>query len=171
VAPALDILRQVDDLVMQKDDTAGPPLRSGGPGPLGSAPILVPWCVNERWTVSQCAGQLLDSVILVLPQSSLGDLRAMEPRKFDGETDGAQGPLHSDPVSGTPAWSMRRLFELIDEAIDSAGAQLARSAGLWANAPSPSDERDQPTGGRQSRELSTRSRLEEPESDHGISPW
>jgi hypothetical protein len=34
-----------------------------------------------------------------------------------------------------PAWSIAELIHLLDEAIDSAGSQLARSAGLWDDTP------------------------------------
>jgi hypothetical protein len=39
------------------------------------------------------------------------------------------------------AWSMARLIQLLDDAIDSAGAQLARSAGLWDDTPSEAPAR------------------------------
>jgi hypothetical protein len=107
---------------------------------------------------------------MVLPQGSQGDLRVMEPRKLNGETNGARGQSYPDAVSGIPGWSIRRLIELIEEAIDSAGAQLARSAGLWADSPALLDERDRPAARRQSGSLSARALLEEPDKDHGIGP-
>lgn len=42
----------------------------------------------------------------------------------------AENP-ESAPLRRVPGWSIERLLVLLDEAIDSAGAQLARSAGLW----------------------------------------
>jgi hypothetical protein len=46
------------------------------------------------------------------------------------------GHLELDAVEREgPAWTIGRLIELVDDAIDTAGAQLARSAGLWADSP------------------------------------
>jgi hypothetical protein len=53
---------------------------------------------------------------------------------------GNDEPPNSEPAAEhrqrSPAWTMGRLIELLDEAIDSVGAQLVRSAGLWADAAS-----------------------------------
>jgi hypothetical protein len=56
---------------------------------------------------------------------------------FKGMTDEAIADGQEKPVDSTPsqsrfgAWSMGMFIRLVDEAIDSAGAQLARSGGLW----------------------------------------
>jgi hypothetical protein len=55
------------------------------------------------------------------------------------DTDGAarESDMALDPATAVehpqrpPAWSVGRVIELLDQAIDTAGAQLARSAGLW----------------------------------------
>lgn len=69
-----------------------------------------------------------------------------------------------------PAWSIARLVELVDAAIDTAGAQLARSVGLSDDLPTPFDERDRPSGHRRTRLSSARDLLEQPDSDSGLSP-
>jgi hypothetical protein len=66
------------------------------------------------------------------------------------------------------SWSIRRLIELLDEAIDTAGAQLARSAGLWADSATPFDERDRPSTRRRSHSSLARSASEESDRDRGI---
>jgi hypothetical protein len=66
------------------------------------------------------------------------------------------------------SWSIRRLIELIDDAIDTAGVQLARSAGLWADSPTPFDERDRPPTRCRSQLSSVRSPSDEPDRDRGI---
>jgi hypothetical protein len=43
-----------------------------------------------------------------------------------------------------PAWAMATLIELLDRAIDSAGMQLARSAGLWDDTPAERVARTKP---------------------------
>ncbi|TCN35496.1 hypothetical protein EV644_11558 [Kribbella orskensis] len=50
-------------------------------------------------------------------------------KRVDG--DCPSDDLAPDPVEQRLVWSIARLIGLLDEAIDSAGAQLARSAGLW----------------------------------------
>jgi hypothetical protein len=50
-------------------------------------------------------------------------------------------------------WSVARLIELVDAAIDSAGAQLARSAGLWAESPDSRTQRRTAAGGVSSRSV------------------
>ena len=67
------------------------------------------------------------------------------------------------------AWGMQKLIELVDDAIDSAGAQLARSAGLWADSPSPFVDEGRPVRGRRSRSSPTHS-LEAMDRDQGMSP-
>ncbi|MEV6273335.1 hypothetical protein AB0L64_39630 [Kribbella sp. NPDC051936] len=74
-----------------------------------------------------------------------------------------------DEVPEDGAWSVRRLIQLIDEAIDSAGAQLARSAGLWADSPPRPGERDRPVARGQRDAVSTHAMLDEPDKDHGLS--
>lgn len=64
------------------------------------------------------------------------------------------------------AWSIGRLIELLDQAIDSAGAQLARSAGLWEDSPSPFDESDRPARRRRSQPSESRDLLEQIGTDH-----
>ena len=66
------------------------------------------------------------------------------------------------------SWSIRRLIELIDEAIDTAGAQLARSAGLWADSPTPFDERERSSMHRRSKSVSAKSCLEESDREHRL---
>lgn len=61
---------------------------------------------------------------------------AMDVERMDEDRGHAAGP---DSAGGEPkrplAWSIARVIALLDEAIDSAGAQLAESAGLWADSP------------------------------------
>lgn len=94
----------------------------------------------------------------------------MDPGKLDVETDAARGQLRPKAGLNHSAWSIRKLIELIDDAIESAGAQLARSAGLWADSPAPFDECPRPAAPRQSGSMSARSLLEEPDRDQGIGP-
>jgi hypothetical protein len=70
----------------------------------------------------------------------------------------------------TAAWGMQKLIELVDEAIDRAGAQLARSAGLWANSPSPFVDEGRPVRGRRPQSSPTHSLLEAMDRDQGMSP-
>lgn len=70
---------------------------------------------------------------------------------------------------GSPAWTVGKLIELIDEAIDTAGAQLARSAGLWADSPTPFDERERPIMRRRKRSLPEQPPMEEPAGDRDVS--
>ncbi|WP_329000905.1 hypothetical protein OHA18_41550 [Kribbella sp. NBC_00709] len=63
------------------------------------------------------------------------------------------------------AWSIRKLIGIVDEAIDAAGAQLARSAALWADSPTPFDERDRPVRRPRPRTPPAQSLLEEPGRD------
>lgn len=70
----------------------------------------------------------------------------------------------------TAAWGMQTLIELVDEAIDRAGAQLARSAGLWADSPSPFVDEGRPVRGRRSRSSPTHSLLEAMDRDQGMGP-
>lgn len=83
-----------------------------------------------------------------------------------------EGPreLDAEALPRDPAWSIRKLIELIDGAIDSAGAQLARSAGLWADSAPSFDDRDLPSVRRRPSSASARSLLEEADRDHGIVP-
>ncbi len=61
----------------------------------------------------------------------------MDARRTDGGNETEHDPDSAvDDRKRPPVWSVRRLIELLDEAIDSAGAQLARSAGLWADSES-----------------------------------
>lgn len=94
----------------------------------------------------------------------------MDPWKLEVARDGARGHVHLEAGPGNVAWSIGKLIGLIDEAIDSAAAQLARSAGLWADSSDPFDERDRPAARRRPSSLSARALLEEPDRDHGIGP-
>jgi hypothetical protein len=105
-------------------------------------------------------------MILVLPFDPAGDLRDMDSWKQGSAQPQATPAEASD---GRPAWSMGRLVELVDAAIDSAGAQLARSGGLWDDSPSPFDERDWPSRRQQGRVLTSRELLEEQDLDSGRS--
>lgn len=88
--------------------------------------------------------------------------RVMDSKNLDGQTGEARSLIPEAGQVDDP-WSIRKVLELIDEAIDSAGAQLARSAGLWTDGPGPFDERDQPVLRRQSRSESARDLLEGPD--------
>lgn len=57
----------------------------------------------------------------------VGDRPGME---FNEESRSAEAQLTSGPDSHPARWSIARVIELLDAAIDSAGAQLARSEGL-----------------------------------------
>lgn len=94
----------------------------------------------------------------------------MDPQKLAVGSDGAEEQLRPEAGLGNAAWSIRKLIELLDDAIDSAGAQLARSAGLWADSPAPVEERSASAAGRRSSSLPATSLLEELERDHGASP-
>ena len=89
-----------------------------------------------------------------------------------GERDVAEDPergdLHAETGPGDAVWSIRRLIGLIDDAIDSAGAQLARSAGLWADSPLPRNRSDRPALRRRSEGSASSSSLDELNRDHGI---
>jgi hypothetical protein len=90
----------------------------------------------------------------------------MDPGQLNAEPDEPHAVL---PAKGEGlSWSIRRLIELIDDAIDTAGAQLARSAGLWADSPTPFDERDRPPTRRRSHSSVARSTSDEPDRDRGI---
>jgi hypothetical protein len=56
-----------------------------------------------------------------------------ETRTVSGEDMAADPEPALEPVQRPRAWSVARLIELLDEAIDAAGVQLARSDGLWAD--------------------------------------
>ncbi|MGW6195552.1 hypothetical protein ACWF0M_05335 [Kribbella sp. NPDC055110] len=84
--------------------------------------------------------------------------------------DAPRDQLHREVGQSNVAWSIRKLIELIDEAIDSAGDQLARSAGLWAESPGRADAPDRLAVRRRSGSLSARSLLEEPDRDNGVGP-
>lgn len=61
----------------------------------------------------------------------------MDAKRTAGEDSAAQVPETAvGRTKRPPAWTVAKLIELLDEAIDAAGAQLARSAGLWADSPS-----------------------------------
>jgi hypothetical protein len=90
----------------------------------------------------------------------------MDPGQLNAEPDEPHVLL---PAEGEGlSWSIRRFIELVDDAIDTAGAQLARSAGLWADSPTPFDERDRAPTRRRSHLSSARSLSEEPDRDRGI---
>jgi hypothetical protein len=90
----------------------------------------------------------------------------MDPGRSNAEAGESRAslPAERDELS----WSIRRLIELIDEAIDTASAQLARSAGLWADLPTPFDERERAPTRRRSVSSSERSPFEEPDREQGI---
>lgn len=79
-------------------------------------------------------------------------------------------PGRPDAPAAPVLWSIDRLLELIDVAIDSAGAQLARSAGLWADSPSPFHERERPVRRRRSQSLDTWALSEQEGPDRDIGP-
>jgi hypothetical protein len=92
----------------------------------------------------------------------------MDSRNLDGRADDTRfSPADVEDLDG--AWSIRKLLELVDGAIDSAGAQLARSAGLWADAPTPFEERGRSVVRRRPRSESTRDLLEGPDGSEGVS--
>jgi hypothetical protein len=90
----------------------------------------------------------------------------MDLGQLNAEPDEPQALLPAEPEGFS--WSIRRFIELVDDAIDTAGAQLARSAGLWADSPTPFDERDRPPTRRHSHSSLARSASEEPDKDRGI---
>ena len=94
----------------------------------------------------------------------------MDPGKLDAETGAARVQLRPEAELNHSAWSVHKLIELIDDAIDSAGAQLARSAGLWGDSPAPIERRDTSAMSRSLRLLPTQQLLDEPDRDHGVSP-
>jgi hypothetical protein len=79
-------------------------------------------------------------------------------------------PDSTDVPTAPVVWRIERLVELIDAAIDSAGAQLARSAGLWADSPSPYHQRERPVRQRQHRPSDTRAVLEQEDPARDIGP-
>lgn len=88
---------------------------------------------------------------------------------MDRENSSAENAAETAvPPPHESVWSVGKLIQLIDEAIDAAGAQLARSAGLFADSPSPFDEDERPS--RQQRSSSALLQLEELDRDGGISP-
>lgn len=110
------------------------------------------------------SARFLDHAILVLKSRWAADVRSMDSRKPSSDL---RQVTH---VEMAPSWSIRKLVELVDEAIDAAGAQLARSAGLWADSPFPFDERDRPMRPRSSPSPQTQALLEEVDRDHGMGP-
>ena len=69
----------------------------------------------------------------------------MDTERAVGGNDTAHDPVAAgEDGQRVPAWSIRRLIELVDEAIDAAGAQLARSAGLWDDPPIGTPAVEQP---------------------------
>lgn len=84
--------------------------------------------------------------------------------------DAGDLPQPNSANRGVTAWTLERLIALLDEAIDSAGAQLARSAGLWDDSPSPSELPDGPRRRRRPQPSDTRTLLEQAERDRGIGP-
>jgi hypothetical protein len=95
---------------------------------------------------------------------------------MDSETpvDGgnnAANSFHCVPATSRGlSWSIAALIRLLDDAIDSAGAQLARSAGLWADSPDELSVFRAPDGRRaiRSRSLSALDLLEEAAADRVI---
>src|SRR5438105_14072263 len=68
---------------------------------------------------------------------------------------------------GGPSWTVRKVIELLDDAIDAAGSRLARSGGLSPVSPSPFEERDRPVRRRSSRS-SASGVVEELARDHDV---
>lgn len=93
----------------------------------------------------------------------------MDPGKLKAESDHPRAltPAEADE-GGSLSWSIRRLIELVDEAIDLSGAQLARSAGLWADSPTWFGERDRSSRRHASDSASAQSMLEERDRAHRI---
>lgn len=73
----------------------------------------------------------------------------MDANAHGGGQDQAENPARA-PHGLQRSWSVERLIELLDGAIDTAGAQLARSAGLWDDTP------DEARARRESRRLGRR---------------
>jgi hypothetical protein len=58
----------------------------------------------------------------------------MDAKRIASGNDTTQGSEPAvDHTQRLPGWTIGRLIELLDEAIDAAGAQMARSAWLWAD--------------------------------------
>ncbi|MGW6197023.1 hypothetical protein ACWF0M_12835 [Kribbella sp. NPDC055110] len=77
--------------------------------------------------------------------------------RHDPEPGDDQLPADAAP----PRWSIRRALELLDEAIDKMGDQLARSAGLYADSPP-----ELPSVRREGQDVRRRVRRR-PVDDHG----
>lgn len=91
----------------------------------------------------------------------------MDPLNLQDAGDGAQPDSAN---RGVAAWSLERLIALLDEAIDSAGAQLARSAGLWDDSPSAGELPDGPKRRLRPQSSEARSLLEQVDRDQGMGP-
>ncbi|GAA3112600.1 hypothetical protein JOF29_002783 [Kribbella aluminosa] len=95
----------------------------------------------------------------------------MEPDVTETSTDDSQLPTRAAaPRADGGDWTIGKLIELLDAAIDSAGAQLARSAGLWADSPSPFEGRERPLKRRNLQAEETRTLLEQADVDRGPGP-
>ncbi|TCC36483.1 hypothetical protein [Kribbella speibonae] len=94
----------------------------------------------------------------------------MDSVKPNGAADELLVPRPVEPQQQSDsAWSIRRVIHVLDGAIDTAGAQLARSAGLQADLPTPFDERERAVR-RRPTSLPARSLSEEPDWDLEIGP-
>lgn len=71
---------------------------------------------------------------------------ASGPRPLDSSSD-CEAPDELGPIR----WSIRHAIELLDEGIERAGEQLARSAGLWGEAPGEKNPMDAGGMGRRRR--------------------
>lgn len=74
-----------------------------------------------------------------------------ESRASRHELEAEDDPLPAD--SGPLRWSIRRALELLDEAIEKMGDQLARSAGLHADSPP-----EEPSARREAQDVRRRVR-------------
>jgi hypothetical protein len=95
----------------------------------------------------------------------------MESRKHNaGIHDAQMRPTSEIADQDKAAWTIRKLIDILDDAIDTAGTQFARSAGLWADSPTPFDERGRSVRRRRPPSTPTESVAEEPDTDRSISP-
>ncbi len=103
-----------------------------------------------------------------LPEAMFGGMDSEA--HVGGGSYSADDPEGNPRLQRGPGWSIAVLIQLLDDAIDSAGAQLARSAGLWVDSPEDRSVFRAPDGRRpvRVRSLSARALLEESDADRVI---
>ena len=109
--------------------------------------------IARSWFVIGALQMIVDGMHFMGPSAGIDDSRSHSPDE-EAREHGA-------------SWTVGKVIELLDDAIDAAGSRLARAGGLSVVSPSPFDERDRPVRPRRSRS-STRDLLEESERDHDV---